>query len=154
MAKIRRTIVIILAIGLTVIGTLIFTGVSAKIAILVGGWSYPAYFVLQTVCSFLILGLYNPAKDGFFKRLVDRLTRFNFERPWLAKLVTHGGKLFSIFAVNTFVGPLVGAIFIKRLGYIGKPGYICATVMNVFAVAFWNTIYIFGFGGLLKRLFN
>ena len=120
MAKIRRTIVIILAIGLTVIGTLIFTGVSAKIAILVGGWSYPAYFVLQTVCSFLILGLYNPAKDGFFKRLVDRLTRFNFE----------------------------------RLGYIGKPGYICATVMNVFAVAFWNTIYIFGFGGLLKRLFN
>ena len=151
--RMRRILVIALAIGLTIIGAIIFTGVSARVAVWLGLGSYPIYFVLQTACSFLVLGLYNPAKKGFFKRLIDRLTRFNFERPWLAKLVAHGGKLFAILIVNTFAGPLVGAIFIKRLGYVGKSGHICAAIMNVLAVAFWNTIYLFGgIGEFLKKL--
>lgn len=149
----RRILVLTSAIVLTIIGATIFFGVSARIAIRMGYWSYPVYFILQNACSFLVLRLYNPAKEGFFKRLIDRVTHFNFERPWLAKLIAHGGKLVAILLVNTLVGPLVGAIFIKRLGYIGRSGYVCAIAMNALAVAFWNTIYIFGFGGLLQKFF-
>ncbi|MEK7211563.1 MAG: hypothetical protein AAB731_02935 [Patescibacteria group bacterium] len=151
MAKTRRALVIVLAIGFTIIGPIILMGITARVAVWMGYWSYLVYFVFEVVCSFSVLLLYNPAKEGFFKRLMNRLARFNFERPSLAKLI-RASQLFAIFAVNFIAGPLVGAIFIKRLGYAGKSGYILAVAMDALSVGLGNTFYLFGIGEFLKKL--
>jgi hypothetical protein len=126
-------------------------GVMARIAVWMGYWSYPVYFLVQLLCSVFILRLYDPAKRGLFKRLIDRLTRYNFERAYLAKLI-HASKLLAIFLVNFIAGPFVGAILIKRLGYEGSSGYLLAAIMDALSVGLGNTFYLFGMGEFLKKL--
>jgi len=152
MAKTRRILVIILVMICTVISGLLLIGVTALLARYLGWKSYPIYWVIQTAGSFLVLWLYNPARKGIFQRILDRLTRFDFERPVVAKLIG-ASKLVAISLVNFFLGPLIGAMLVKRLGYDRAKAYVYAALFNAGCVMIWNSIYIFGgLGNLIKKL--
>lgn len=153
MAKTKRLLVIILVMICTVISGLLLMGVTARLAVSLGWSSYPIYWVLQTAGSFVVLRLYNPARKGIFQRILNRLTKFDFERPAVAKLIG-ASKLVAISLVNFFLGPFIGAMLVKRLGYDRARAYVYAALFNAGCVIIWNSIYIFGgLGNLIKKLF-
>ena len=150
MSLIKRIFVVFFVVALAVIGPLLLMFVSAWLCVKLGWRSYPIYFVCQVAASFLVLGLYNPAKDSVFQHILERITKFDFSRPWIAKFLGAIGNAASILLVNYFAGPFVGAILIKRLGHEGSKAYVYAALADAVCVIIGNTIYIL----TLQKLLN
>lgn len=150
MSLVRRVFVVLFVAVFAVIGPVSLMLLSAWLCVKLGWRSYPIYFVCQVAASFLVLGLYNPAKNSVFQALLQKITKFDFSRPWIAKVLGAVGNVLSILLVNYFAGPFVGAVLIKRLGHEGSKAYVYAALADAVCVIIGNTIYIL----TMQKIFN
>jgi len=177
MAKTRRMVAILVAVIFTIIGPVISVLIAARLAVYLGWTSYPIYFACQVLSSFLILWLYNPAKRSLLQRIFERLASPRKKNRFFQKItkiilkicdavirlasrwprVTKAIRLVSrpvlIFGVNFGIGPFVGAMYIKRLGYDGPKAYAYAALADAICVIIGNSVYLYLLGSLLKKLF-